>query len=114
MTISYLSIWLLKSFYEVKKVIILDSCSKLFEVCCGTQLLLFYLDLFLDVIDAVCHQFGLFGTNFYLVLSQKVDYLNGSKNWETTGKLDLLVGCLGLNGFWDSVSFYIEPSQERW
>ena len=33
--------------------------------CYSTQLPLFYLDLSLDTTDIICHQFGLFSTDFY-------------------------------------------------
>ena len=44
-----------------------QNTSKVPEACNSSQLLPFYTDLTLDVICAVCNQFGLLGTDFHLI-----------------------------------------------
>ena len=41
--------------------------SKIFVACYATSLLCINLDLIFDAVGAVCHQFGLFGTDPYLI-----------------------------------------------
>ena len=53
-----------------------DNCCKMLEACHSAQLLPFYLYLSLDTIRAVCHQFGLLGTDLHLIFVQVLSRLS--------------------------------------
>ena len=46
----------------------LKNCSKAIEACSSTKIMSFDLDLALNAISAVCHQFGLFSIDLQLIL----------------------------------------------